>query len=259
MSVPAITLTGTLQDIFGSADSGCFIVFTLCGYGSSLPRINGTSLLAKTAPIPVACPAGTFSVFLWGNDVITPSGTFYQVTLLDDQENVIQTAAYQFTGSGTLDLSTQAPYLPPSALPFSPNAVVTNPAGGATQTIAGGLNINGNVTITGNLTVTGATSFGGQVTVPFSSTPVFNAAQGSVFKITLTGNVTSSTLINAIASQLIVFDIVQDGTGGRTFVWPTNVVNAAAVNSAANGKTVQAFVYILSDAVAYPMGPATYN
>lgn len=60
------------------------------------------------------------------------------------------------------------------------------------------------------------------VAVAFSSTPIFDASQGNIFEITLTGNVTSSTLINVLPGTDIIFIIHQDGVGGRTFVPPAN-------------------------------------
>lgn len=55
-----------------------------------------------------------------------------------------------------------------------------------------------------------------------------NLALGNVITMTLTGNVTSSSFTNALAAagQEVTFIITQDGTGGRTFVWPTAVVPA---------------------------------
>jgi hypothetical protein len=61
-------------------------------------------------------------------------------------------------------------------------------------------------------------------TVSYSATPTFDAATADSFYITLTGNVTSSTLSNIAAGRTIAFKIICDGTGGRSFVWPTNVL-----------------------------------
>jgi hypothetical protein len=94
-------------------------------------------------------------------------------------------------------------------------------------------------------------------TVSFSATPTFNAASFSNFKITLTGNVTSSTLSNAVAGQTLIFEIVQDGTGGHTFVWPTNVKNAMSITGqagAANETSIQEFFYDGSNAYAISPG-----
>jgi len=71
-------------------------------------------------------------------------------------------------------------------------------------------------------------------TVTFSATPTFDASLGNTQKITLTANVTSSTLSNASTGQTINFIICQDATGGRTFVWPTNVKGAPTVASTAS-------------------------
>ena len=84
---------------------------------------------------------------------------------------------------------------------------------------------------------------GGQNTVTFSATPTFDASKGSLQTITLTGNVTSSTLSNAVAGQTLDFKVCQDATGGRLFVWPANVKNAAPVPAAANACLTQAFIY----------------
>lgn len=99
----------------------------------------------------------------------------------------------------------------------------------------------------------------GQVTVPFSATPIF-AGPASGFVITLTGNVTSSSLTGMAMSQLVTFKIVQDGTGNRTFTWPANVINPQAIAGPAllPGATfVQTFYFDGTN--CYPIGAATVN
>lgn len=91
--------------------------------------------------------------------------------------------------------------------------------------------------------------------VTFSSTPTFNAALGNAFKLTLTGAVTSSTLANATAGQFLLFQIIQDATGGRTFVWPTNVKGAMPIDTTANRVNVQLFYF--DGTFAYPVAPGT--
>lgn len=94
---------------------------------------------------------------------------------------------------------------------------------------------------TRKLDYTGAgTSF---VTVPFSSTPTFNVANGSAVQITLTGDVTLSTLTGALTGQIIAFLICQDGVGNHAFAWPVNFVNPGAVAGTASSCTKQIFVY----------------
>jgi hypothetical protein len=87
----------------------------------------------------------------------------------------------------------------------------------------------------------------GTVATSFSVSPTFNAAAfaSPTFTMTLTGNVTSSTVTNPIAGQRITFIITQDGTGGRTFAWPSNFKGYSGINadSQANSVFVQSFVW----------------
>jgi hypothetical protein len=90
--------------------------------------------------------------------------------------------------------------------------------------------------------------------VGFSSTPTFDAALGNTQRITLTGNVTSSTLSNASAGQWLYFLICQDSTGGRTFAWPANVKGGMTIGSAASTCSAQSFVFDGSNAYAVSSG-----
>lgn len=115
--VPAITLTAVLDDLagnpVGSPANPSKLCIALCNFGPQLPRIAGTTLLAKVGPFFIESIDGTISTKLWGNDVIVPVGTYYTVSVLDGQGNVVQCAAYQITGSGSFDLSNLNPILPP--------------------------------------------------------------------------------------------------------------------------------------------------
>lgn len=67
-----------------------------------------------------------------------------------------------------------------------------------------------------------------EVAVSFSATPTYTCPSATTVSAThftvgaLTGNITSSTLATCTPGQILAFHIVQDGTGGRTVVWPTN-------------------------------------
>jgi hypothetical protein len=93
-------------------------------------------------------------------------------------------------------------------------------------------------------------------TVTFSATPTFNASLGNTQKITLTANVTSSTLSNATAGQTINFLICQDATGGRTFVWPTNVKGGMTIGSTLSTCSAQDFIFDGTNAYAVSPGEA---
>jgi hypothetical protein len=71
------------------------------------------------------------------------------------------------------------------------------------------------------------------VTTTFSATPTFTATSNTVttFVITLTGNVTSSTLAGATSGQVLTFRVCQDATGSRTFVPPTNVLGMGTIGA----------------------------
>jgi len=91
--------------------------------------------------------------------------------------------------------------------------------------------------------------------VAFSATPVFDCSKGLKFEITLTGNVTSSTLINVPVGVTIVFTIKQDGTGSRTFVPPVGVP-LDTIDPAANSVSIQKFE-VASTGVIRVSGPMT--
>lgn len=83
-----------------------------------------------------------------------------------------------------------------------------------------------------------------RTTVSFSATPTFTRTEKvQQFVITLTGNVTSSTLASAAANDILIFEICQDATGGRTFVWPTGFTRAAVPVTTASACSFQAFVW----------------
>ena len=104
------------------------------------------------------------------------------------------------------------------------------------------------------LATTSAAFAQASTTVSFSATPTFTAtAQQQLFKITLTGNVTSSTLTmsGVSAPSIVNFEITQDATGGRTFVWPLNMSGTVQINLAANSTTTESFFWDGTTAFAW--------
>jgi hypothetical protein len=83
----------------------------------------------------------------------------------------------------------------------------------------------------------------GTTAVTFSSTPTFNSSASTYFRMTLTANVTSSTISNSVAGGITYFNLCQDSTGGRTFAWPTTVLNPPTIGSAASACTSASFIY----------------
>lgn len=85
--------------------------------------------------------------------------------------------------------------------------------------------------------------------VGFSSTPTFtNSNQLTLFDMTLSGNVTASTLSGV--KGVVAFILRQGATGSRTFAWPANVLGGATIDSVANHITVQFFVFDGTNAYA---------
>lgn len=73
------------------------------------------------------------------------------------------------------------------------------------------------------------------VQVAFSSTPTFDLANGLIQRITLTADVSSSTFVLDGGSFIpdgtqFWLHVMQDGTGGYFFAFPTNVRNPSAQN-----------------------------
>jgi hypothetical protein len=101
---------------------------------------------------------------------------------------------------------------------------------------------------------TAKTIISGVNTVTFSATPTFDASLGNTQKITLTDNVTSSTLSNATAGQSINFLICQDATGSRTFVWPTNVLGGMTIGATLSKCSAQNFIFDGTNAYALSAG-----
>jgi len=117
---PQITLTATLQDICGneagSVSNPARLRIVLCGYGLTLPVIVGTSSLAQIE-YEIASTGSPISISLWGQDDISPSGTFYQITILDGNGRTLQCGAYQFFGTQTIDLSNATQIVPSGSTP----------------------------------------------------------------------------------------------------------------------------------------------
>lgn len=107
---PQITLTAKLQDISGNSAGSianpAILRIALAGYGLTLPCIPTASSLAQVGPKDYPDTGAGVSAVLWGNDVISPSGTYYAITILDGAGNILQTGRYRFTGTGVaIDLS----------------------------------------------------------------------------------------------------------------------------------------------------------
>ena len=90
--------------------------------------------------------------------------------------------------------------------------------------------------------------------VPYATSVVLDCAVSLEFWLTLTGAVSSSTLTNVQAGNLILIAISQNATGGWTFVWPSNISSPGAVCPQPLSTSVQLFI-ALSGSVIVPATP----
>lgn len=93
--------------------------------------------------------------------------------------------------------------------------------------------------------------------VAFASTLAFNCNLYNGFQVTLTGALTF-TLNTPAVGQTIVLAFTQDGVGGRTVSWPSNVTGHGTVSPTANTTSMQQFI-VLGDNVLHPLGPMTVS
>src|SRR5678816_4473220 len=102
------TVTGTLETILDNEALPLGKVeVALCGYGSRVPRMNAQALAARITDDDVDVDSsGAFTFNVIGNDQIVPAGTYYTVTIKDDNGDIVQVNAYRFLSTPpTYDLN----------------------------------------------------------------------------------------------------------------------------------------------------------
>lgn len=197
------------------------VTFQLAGFGSQMPRIIDTGYIAKATEEATNEGEGFFSTYLIGNSGIDPAGTYYAVTFADENGDILQTVAYIIPAGSQVNLGELQPYDPNQPPPPLPPLV------------------------TDQLLV-----------LPWSQTMEFPGDVYTAFRVTLTGDVTSSTAPDTVPGNLYTFIIQQDAAGGHLFSWPTNLVNATPINPNPNSRTVQTFVMATSN--LYPISAGTW-
>jgi len=215
-------ISGTLHSILNTTVEAGAVEVALCGYGSQIPRLNGAALGARiTDDSTTPDNTGFFRFTVYGNDVIQPQGTYYTVTVKDDNGDIVQVNAYQFADGTDYDLD----HIPPFDPSYPP------------QPLGPGL---------GNELVI----------VADAPNVVFDGSLGTCFKIQLTQDTVGSWQ-NGSPGNLYTFIITQDVNGGHQFTWPPQVHNATPVNMSVDGGTYQTFVCDDTGAL-WPIGAGTY-
>ena len=217
------TVTGTLEAILDAEAEPGVVEVQLCGYGSQVPRYNGQSLIARLTADEIEIEAdGTFTFTVPGNDQISPDGTYYAVTIMNANHDIAQVNAYRFLADGTsYDLNLLEPYDPNQPPPPLP-PLITNLL----------------------------------LVVPWSAEMDFPGDIYTSFRVTLSGDVTSSTASGTVQGNLYTYIIQQDSVGDRLFTWPANFLNADSINPNPGGTTVQTFVMGITDLIS--ISPATW-
>jgi hypothetical protein len=219
---------------------GASQVFTLGEVGTNTPRIWPINLTPSGSLLDLVLKNGL--------SIGTNPATTGNVRLSNNASFVARNAANNADlGLIKMDTSNRIDFYGGRFLmgtnDFSPNVAATRTLGAVARW---------STTTVGKLD---ATYYLGAVnTVTFSATPTFDASLGNTQKITLTANVTSSTLSNATAGQTINFLICQDATGGRTFVWPTNVKGGMTIGATLSKCSAQDFIFDGTNAYAVSSG-----
>jgi hypothetical protein len=94
------------------------------------------------------------------------------------------------------------------------------------------------------------------------ATPVFDASLGTpnpVFHKTLTGNVTSSTIVNTIPGQIVRFQWCQTGSNTYTFAYPSGTKGGTTSALAGTKCRTQQFIVDVDGATLYSMGAGIDN
>lgn len=98
----------------------------------------------------------------------------------------------------------------------------------------------------------------GMIQVPYSPSVQFDCSQGNGFQVSLTGNISSLSIINTTPGQLITMIFYQANSGGYTVPFPGNVESPGTVYSAAGSFSIQDFVVDGSGNLR-PLSPMTVS
>ena len=254
-----ITVTAKLETVDGNGLQGSsFVRFRLRNFSGFVPRILSSSIIVPTYFDSFPDANGNISQDLVGNDSIFPISTFYTVEFFN-QGRITASGNYIISGAGPFDLNTQEQIILPLPPLFNfiletngvmnPNQQLFNAVAGSGMSIAAAED--------GSVTFASSSIPMSRVVVPFSGSPTFTPNSAiCVMDITLSGNVTSSTLDSSgiTVPSLLLMRITQDGSGGHSFVWPVNFNGATVVDTDANSVTYQLFYWDGTDMNAVTEG-----
>ena len=100
---------------------------------------------------------------------------------------------------------------------------------------------------------------GSENDLSFSATPTFSNTDRVLNTITLTGNVTSSTLAAASTGGTCVGFVVVQGAGPYTFAWPSNTVGGMVIGTTNGDRNAQTFCYYSVGSLWVAENPGVIN
>jgi hypothetical protein len=112
------TVTGTVKDSQGNPVAGAVVRLQLenCGAGGVCTLTGGGGIVSTLPVSTTTASDGTFSIFVNGNDTITPAGTFYEVRTIASP-GTIYSVNYNVTGSSfNLNNATPLGAMPPAPI-----------------------------------------------------------------------------------------------------------------------------------------------
>ena len=104
----SLTITANLVDLTNTANVGKAIFTLLLPVANSQVTVSG-AVISQLSVTSLANGSGAISQVILGNDVLTPAGTTYLVSVYAATGVLVWEARYKLTGTGSVDLSTLTP------------------------------------------------------------------------------------------------------------------------------------------------------
>jgi len=105
MATP-ISIIAKLIDITATGLPFATATLELTNDPSAIPRVPSTAIVAGPRITFEANASGVISGTVWGNDSLTPAGTYYVLSVTDQTGLVQRDCAFTLTGTDTINLST---------------------------------------------------------------------------------------------------------------------------------------------------------